>query len=216
MKEHLSPEEKLLGLIKGKSRKPEMLPQVVAVSVEPKQQQKPGWLKVDLRLGFKDALRSFEQVFFSAAGIKTVLWASFVLSCIYLGFSLVYPLFGLRTIALPKVDSRSGREIVQPALKENKPFEYYVEAARGKQIFGGAVLQESGAAPVRGSADLIKDFNLLGVISGDNPQAVIEDKKIQKSFTVTKGQFIGEFQVEDIKEGKVMLNYQGQRFELSM
>lgn len=216
MKEHLSPEEKLLRLIKGKSSKPKITLQVPTVSAELKPQRKPGWLKIDLRLGFKDALRSFERIFFSAAGVKTVLWAAFIFSCIYLGLSLIYPLFGLRTIALPKVDMRSGNGTVQLTAKENKPFEYYVEAAKGKQIFGGEVLQESGAVPVRGSAELVKDLNLLGVISGENPQAVIEDKKIQKSFTVTKGQFVGEFQVEDIKDGKVMLNYQGQRFELSI
>ncbi len=217
MKKFISPEDKLLGLIKGKPRKPEMASQVSAVPVELKRQQrKPGWPKVDFAMGLKNFLCSFKRVFFSTVGVKTVLWVSFIFSCIYLGFSLVYPFFGLRAIILPHVDSHPGREMVQLALKENKPFEYYAEAVKGKQIFGGAAMREQGAVPVRGSAELVKDFNLIGVISGDNPQAVIEDKKMQKSYTVANGQFVGEFQVEDIKEGKVMLNYQGQRFELSI
>lgn len=192
MKEHLSPEEKLLKLIKGKPFKPERMPQVPAHS----------------------AALKWPRVFISLNGVKITLAGFFIFSCIYLGFSLVYPFFGLRMITLPKADAYPGREMVQAAPKENKPFEYYLEAARGKQIFGGAASREPGAAPERGSSELVKDFNLMGVISGDNPQAVIEDKKVQKNFTVTTGQFVGDFQVEDIKEGKVMLNYQGQKFEL--
>ena len=199
MKEHLSPEEKLLRLIKGKPLKLERTPQVLAHSMASK------WLSPK---------RGWRQVLISAAGVKMVLGVSFIFSCIYLGFSLAYPFFGLRTIILPKADVYLGREIVQAAPKEDKLFEYYLEAVQGKQIFGGAALQEPGAASERGNTELIKDFNLMGVISGDNPQAVIEDKKVQKNFTVTTGQFIGEFQVEDIKEGKVMLNHQGQKFEL--
>ena len=48
MKEHLSPEEKLLGLIKGRPSGPKILPQISTVSVETKgQQRKPGAVKVN-------------------------------------------------------------------------------------------------------------------------------------------------------------------------
>jgi len=215
MREHISPEEKLLRLIKGKAAKLKTTPQGTAVSTGSKQQPVTGSLKPGFGLSFKETLRSFEQIFFSRLGIRTVLWTSFILACVYLIFALLYPLFGLRAITLPKVDSRQTAEIL-PAAQKEKPFEYYAQAAAGKQIFGSATAVESTVAATRGSAELIKDFNLIGVVSGENPQAVIEDRKAQKSFTVTRGQFVGEFQVEDIQEGRVILSYQGQRFELSM
>jgi type II secretory pathway component PulC len=64
--------------------------------------------------------------------------------------------------------------------------------------------------------ELMKEINLLGVISGANPQAVIEDKKSGKTYYVTEGQMIGDFQVEEIGYGKIILNYNGQKFELNI
>ncbi|MCM8789708.1 MAG: hypothetical protein NC916_01615, partial [Candidatus Omnitrophica bacterium] len=59
-----------------------------------------------------------------------------------------------------------------------------------------------------------KDLKLLGIIFGDNPQAIIEDAKNQKTYYLNREQSIGDFIVEDIRDGKVILDYQGQKFEL--
>ena len=67
---------------------------------------------------------------------------------------------------------------------------------------------------IAANVDLLKDITLVGIITGANPQAVIEDKKSLKNYYVTKGQFIGQMQVEDIQEGKIIINYKGQKYEL--
>ena len=64
------------------------------------------------------------------------------------------------------------------------------------------------------NTDLVKQLNLVGIIAGENPQAVIEDKNTQKTYYLNKGQFLGEIQLEDILEGKIIINHKGQRFEL--
>jgi len=70
--------------------------------------------------------------------------------------------------------------------------------------------------PLISKDDLIKDFVLLGVVEGKRNQAVIEDKKAKKTFFLYKGDMIKEFKVYDIKDGKVILDYKGERIELKI
>ena len=64
--------------------------------------------------------------------------------------------------------------------------------------------------------EALQDFNLLGVITGDDNQAIIEDKKTKRTFFLYKGDSFREFKVYDIREGSVTLDYQGERIELKM
>ena len=91
-----------------------------------------------------------------------------------------------------------------------------MEGVRQRRIFGNILVQQAGIANAAANADLIKKINLVGIIAGENPQAIIEDKDARKTYSVTKGQAIGEFRVEDIQEGKIILEYRGQRYELSI
>ena len=64
--------------------------------------------------------------------------------------------------------------------------------------------------------ELAKDLNLLGIIAGDDKQAIIEDKKTKKTFFLYKGDSVGEFRVYDVRENAVILDCRGERIELSM
>lgn len=64
------------------------------------------------------------------------------------------------------------------------------------------------------TTDIVKDINLLGIVSGQKPQAVIEDKKTQKTYFLNQGDSFGQTRVLEIKEGKVVLDYKGKNFEL--
>jgi type II secretory pathway component PulC len=204
MKENISPEERLLRLIKGQKK------EAVASSVE----KKPAIVTEGLKPSIKRSISPLSQKYFSILYIRRIIWAAFILSNIYLVISLVYPWFGLTKIYLPKVKEERIIEPIAEPKQDKKPFEFYSEGIRNRRIF------VSESAPVEektvsvADADLIKDLNLLGIVSGENPQAVIEDKKTKKTYYVNKGQFINELMIEDIQEGKVILNYKGQRFEL--
>jgi type II secretory pathway component PulC len=138
------------------------------------------------------------------------------LSCLYLLFSFIYPFIFLRKVGLPDISKEKGPTVDIGAKSEGKPLEEYLQGISGKQIFS-SVPSAGVAGPASGvSADLVKDINLVGIITGDNPQAIIEDKKAQKTYYLNKGQYIGEFLVEDIQEGKIILNFNGQRFELHL
>jgi len=207
VRENTSPEEKLLHLIKGQRKpqeaKPESksLPSVDVSSQQPKKIKKSlSGLKIQKNLSFLN--------------IQRIIWTFFALSCAYLIISFVYPLIGPKKIELPKVatTTTSEKEIEPP--QESKPYEFYLQAIKERQIFSSAPGKETEGTASIINSDLIKDINLVGIISGASPQAVIEDKKLQKTYYVNKGQFIGEFQVEDIQEAKIILSYKGQKFEL--
>jgi len=214
MKDSISPEEKLLKLIKGSNNAP--------AAEAPRQannnsarENKAGRGNINPLPGLKNLLNSLGEPGLIWAYIMKAMPFMFIASVIYLVSVFVYPWFGLKKIKLPDVSKEKIEEPLSPRREENKPFEFYSREMQGRQLFI-AHTGSSGAAgqPQPVSGDLIKDINLIGIISGENPQAVIEDKKTKKSYYLSKGQFIGDFQVEDIQEGKIILNYNGTRYEL--
>jgi hypothetical protein len=76
----------------------------------------------------------------------------------------------------------------------------------------------SGKQPVKRvyADDIKKNFALLGIITGDSNQAIIEDKTIKKTFFLYKGDTIGDMKVEDIKNNMVILDCQGEKIQLSI
>lgn len=208
MKDNISPEEKLLRLIKGQKRTETTADKVIPVSTStlPKPDLKPLQNQSFLWLGFYRYVVSLR---------KKIIAMAFLVSSMYLVVSLVYPWVGLKKIKLPKITSPIMREPeIRLEKKGIKPYEFYLEGIQGRQIFSIKSGQER-QRPISGAnVDLIKDISLVGIIAGENPQAIVEDKNTHKSYYLNKGQFIGEFQLEDIREGKIILNYHGQRYEL--
>ncbi len=70
--------------------------------------------------------------------------------------------------------------------------------------------------PSASKEELVKDLNLLGVVTGDDNQAIIEDKKASNTFMVYEGDEFKGFTVHDIKEGVVILDYKGKKIKLTM
>ena len=62
--------------------------------------------------------------------------------------------------------------------------------------------------------EILGNLSLLGIITGDNNQAVIEDKTLKKTFFLYKGDSIGELKVYEIKNSVVILDYKGEKIEL--
>lgn len=198
MKNNILPEERLLKLIRVN-----------------KKTKAPVAVTADINHGKKHNIKSFSINLPHLAFGKVIKFIFFV-SLFYLIISLMHPIFALREIKLPKIGTKE-KTIVQkeiPAVKPAiKPYEFYSLGIKQRKIFSNAAAnleKPIGAA----SADLIKDINLVGILSGESPQAIIEDKKAQKTNYLRKGQFIGQLQLEDILEGKIILNYEGQRYEL--
>jgi len=204
MRDDIAPEEKLLRLIKGQ-KKPE-----VGLTKE------SGAVITDLKPTAKPFIKSSFQKYAYFLNARRIILIAFVAAFSYLAISLIYPWVTPREIKLPQIPPK---KIIEPKVEhgqEPRPYEFYLEGIRSRQIFSSASTQETERPASGVNVDLMKDISLVGILSGENPQAVIEDIKTHKTYYATKGQFIGEFQVEDIQEGKIILNYKGQRFELYM
>lgn len=75
------------------------------------------------------------------------------------------------------------------------------------------IVESDFSIPIK---ELAKDLNLLGIVTGDDNQAVIEDKGTKKTFFLYEGEELREFTVYDIKESSVILDYKGERIELKI
>lgn len=202
MKENSLPEEKLLRLIRGKKK-----PEVAVAGMAGKTAFKNNF---KLSFAIPEPVRNLVTP-------RRIIFVLLVFACLYLAYTFVSPALESKNINLPKARDSESLAISDKETKgETKPFESYLEGIKGKQIFStvttstpDTTLQQAAV-----NAEKIKDITLMGVISGDNPQAIIEDKKLQKTFYLNPGQFIGDFKVEEIQEGKVVLSYNGQKYEL--
>jgi type II secretory pathway component PulC len=98
---------------------------------------------------------------------------------------------------------------------EVKSYSHYSNMISGKSIFG--VSSDAQAESQADASDSSGDsVGLVGIVSGNNPQAIVEDKKGQKTYYITKGQSVNGITVDDIGEGSVTLDYKGKKMTLSL
>ncbi len=198
MKDRISPEEKLLRLIKG---------------------DLPAPLKEERSLE-RDASRG--RTFVAATSTRAYRFTAWEHGCIIVGFVvaigfLYYALVqgSLGDAGLMHTGSEGnavykGKVIHVPL----RPVEEYLAEVEGKDVFMVASGVSKEDAPAQAAVDEIKDISVVGIVSGDKPQVVIEDKKNQKTYYLTAGQSFGNLVVDRIESGKVIVSSQGKQYEL--
>lgn len=223
MHKDVSPEEKLLSIIKGKRDIPEGYgaPRLEAKEIKPP--QSAPWNKMDgyilaalknsfLKNSILDprALKAFNKY--------TVIIIALIAGYLILDMILVSPsrnaasLISSVSVSMPLVPI-AGKTL--PI--ETKGYSYYSNRISGRNIFGASpyTQTESQGYGMEPSGEMPGgNIALVGIVPGDNPQAIVEDKKNQKTYYLIKGQSIDEITVEDISEDKVVLEYRGKRMTL--
>ncbi|MDD5584488.1 MAG: type II secretion system protein N [Candidatus Omnitrophica bacterium] len=198
MNANVSPEEKLLNLIKGKKTYTHAHP----TRTTPAQS-----------VIVKHDISVLRRRVFSFFNLRKLAVSLFIGACLFFTATLIQPWLNR------KMNSRLPEKKIAASLavlprQEVKPYEFYAQAIMNRPLFGA----ETGNAPESAASiaetDLLKDITLVGIISGENPQAIIEDTKNQKTYYLNKGQSIGQVQVEDITQGKIIVKYNGQKYEL--
>ncbi len=211
MAENISPEEKLLRLIRNEPKQ-QMPPEKQSVlqtgRVNPAQEPVAQTKEDKAKIKLLDRILSLNP-------IKIVL-ACFFTALVYFTGSIIYPLLMPPQVNIPDIqqDIHKGPVIEQTPIK---PLEFYQTGIAQQEMFHSqpaAPAQETAVSAVAGNHDILKDINLIGIIAGNDPQAIIEDKKTEKTYYVSKGQLIGDLLVEEILDGKIILNLKGQKFEL--
>ena len=223
MKENTSPEERLLHLIKGqgKKEKPVAAPAINHQSLKVSK-EKP--LPVVKAFGFevKGSLRkdfARKTVFLKRvnAGLLVIMGLLAAASVVMLK-ALGKP---QGSDAYSKDEAKSDGSSVKIAQSERKPYASYADIISQHALFKAAAEEQKqpvvvDTLPQVSPLELLSNYSLAGVVSGQSPQAIIEDKKAQKTYFLGKGQSLGEFKIHDIIEGKVILDFKGQKLELSL
>ena len=226
MKKEISPEERLLSLIKTKNRTaiPVQIPQTAQTPQMPKETPAETVIsKADERLDGMLKSELFKNKLFEPAILKSVnKYLVVILGILLLYFTIdlifVRPYKNVQTlIAKANAPQTQNEKKFQAAPKDItvvKDYSSYSNAVPGKTVFGQS--QGGPAAPedVGASGDISDTIGLVGIIAGDNPQAIIEDKKAQKTYYLNKGQSFNGYVVEDISENKVSLDCEGKKISL--
>lgn len=63
---------------------------------------------------------------------------------------------------------------------------------------------------------LAQRYSLLGVLRGETPQAIVRENLSNSSMFLSRGQRLGNYQVAEILADRVILEQNGERFELKM
>lgn len=102
-----------------------------------------------------------------------------------------------------------------------KNVSYYLEAVRARDIFNPltkATEPRSGDEQNRGVdlkiAEAAKDLKLRGISWSNDPDVIIEDTKLSKTYFLKKGETICGIKIEAIFKDKILLSYKGEELEL--
>lgn len=198
MHKDISPEEKLLSIIKKKPDKPE---EAGVEKAEPKESR----IEMAARIFDPEILRIFNK------------YTAVVLSL--LAFYLILDIFIARparnaTALISKISaSKMPSELAgKPIPTETQNYTYHSNKIAGKNIFSGSPYSQTEGA--ESEVESGPTLGLVGIVPGDNPQAIIEDTKNQRTYYLIKGQSVNEITIEDISEDKVTLDYKGKKMTL--
>ena len=91
--------------------------------------------------------------------------------------------------------------------KTGASFDEYQKLINAKAIFASPVTGMRKASVPEGPSlnDLTKDLKLVGIMPGDIPQAIIEDKKNNQTLFLKEGETINDIKIKNISTGKVVL-----------
>jgi len=222
MKRDLSPEERLLRLIKGSKKKltpkeeetepklkpSEEMPELSKMSAQSKKGKPQTAKTVSISLPFKLKginTRALNSIFAIILAGLLLYFISDLFLTTYIKKAEPEILTGLEK-KIPKVEKEDALDI--------KPYSYYSSSIAGRNIFKPPQVEEEAVITGPTLEEIMGSLSLIGIIAGDKPQAIIEDKKSAKSHFLYEGSSIGQVKVVDILEDSVILEYQGQKFEL--
>jgi hypothetical protein len=248
MANELSPEERLLRLIKEKQQnaaakenhgivanvdmeikadeeKPRPAPALPAKDIERQDIKRQNRRRPGISVGWLNSLKPY---LYAAAAI---IFLSFAVIFITRSFSSKEDreISDLKTMLASLSQDTAQKENIPQQPREGKPekmpdesapesFVDYEKLIKEKNIFTSAQPEKGKAAIQQGETlrAMTKDLKLVGIMPGDEPQAIIEDKKSSQTLFLKEGEMINDVEVKKIMTGKVVLGYGDEQITLSM
>lgn len=210
MAEKMTPEEKLLKLIEGPASD---LKGMRAA----KKRFKFNVLKSSIKQVFTSAKAKFKSYLFNIKFINQVLMGVSLVLSIYLIFDFIKGKPNLNQVyAYSQQVSRAPK--IKPADLEGKILNLsdILSQIDKRDIFHFIPIKKEEKVPPAKEVfnSLVSNLKLVGIIWGKSPQAMIEDKKENKTWLINPGDKIGEIIVRQILRDRVILSYQEYDMEL--
>lgn len=128
-----------------------------------------------------------------------------------------YPVFRPPEAINPGITPGRQEQMSRLQAEEIRPLSFYAQALEKKNIFGALFIEQAPDAHSPETDEVIKSIVLLGIISGADPQTIIEDTARQKTYFLRPGERMDErVTVERIEQGKVFLGTEGGTYELHL
>ncbi len=211
MKKDFSPEERLLRLIKGPKKKKEApKKEETATQIElPEAMSQTGkaparTASISLPLILKE---------FNTRALNSILIIVFIGLLSYFIYDIYYTTYHKKE---PNFFVKNGKmpEVEEEDILDIQPYSFYSSTIEGRNIFMPQQVETEAVITGPTLEEVSANLSLIGIIAGARPQAIIDDKKSGKSHFLYEGGSIGKAKVKEILEGSVVMEYQGQTFEL--
>lgn len=206
MKRDFSPEEKLLRLIKGSVKKDTDKNKAETNSTFRKN---GSGLVMPISSVMSSIVRGI-----NIKGANPVLLIIFICLLVYFLIDVAHNPYYKKETEIVAEAEKEPAAVKEKALSGIEPYSYYASGVDDRNVF---LPQESEISPVMAGPsveEISSNFSLIGIIAGDKPQAIIEDKKAGKSYFLYKGGLVGQAKIIDISEDRVTMEYNGRTFEL--
>jgi hypothetical protein len=213
MHDNFSPEERLLRLIRGETKKTIKKDEnkLFAFDVMPSKQP----IRKRQIYNFGKLQHSFSFNLINHLFLFTLLiLATYLIIDFFVNrpASIEHRIVTLRGVKATTLEVPQDIE-VGPEL--GKPISYYVQPVTSRNIFTASFeTKQTPASPT--FVEMVSKLKLQGIISGIDPQAVIEDTESKQTYFLSPGEYIGEIELRQILPGKVKLGYYGQEIELAL
>ncbi len=99
---------------------------------------------------------------------------------------------------------------------QKRPLFKIIKSEPQKFVAAKPAVRTPPLVPVKTLADLSADLSLVGVLQSGEPQAIILNRKSQKTHYVSVGQTLGEVRVVRIQQDRVTIGYNEETLDLSM
>ncbi len=211
METNINPEDKLLRLIRNKNKVPGS---PLAAALQNQKVKSGSVFRPSYAAGTRAFLIRFSQSIFSLKKINVIL---FFLVIAFLGY-VVFELFFFRegnTKYLQTAKEAASKTETKDTLAQVSPtLDYYTSQVNKRDIFRPVLGQDQATGSAATQNEQVSNLRLAGIILDKQPQAIIEDIKLKKTYFLYRGDYIGDIKVEEILESKVILSYAGEKFEL--
>ncbi len=203
----VTPEKELLKLIEGSKANSGAQAQIQAEAFKRKVGSFLSFGALSGRISFlKDRLKdSFKAGRFDLdiKALNKILKAGIFILAFYFIANFLFSLSNSKKILNLEIKIEKGAlPLSFSEVSPLKPLSHYLEKAKSKNIFSMASRispKEIVAKQARSRiSELSQDLKLVGISWSDNPDIIIEDKKVKQAYFLKKGQKVNELLIKDV------------------